>query len=273
MIGNVGVSYLAAMHDKFPAQIALQAFPDIDNPTVAVLWGTFGKNKAFIKDFMTKFPKGTVQIYLSNEVARRKTMYKGELFRKVGVQGYNNKLVQMTPLTKLRIHRRIFAIKSLLEKHKKQHTLILSLGLEDQFTNAATGKLLQCVKEVWPYKTSRNPMGDTFPKLDYGPYFLDYGELHGLSPNLPQNRFGVYCNDGDSIDLPDSNWQLSKIQPSDLSREIKRRRQFGGFGLAWWGEAQGLAGDSGSAVEPRKRNISISSSHISVVKNILKDAL
>ena len=270
---TVGVSYLAAMHKRFPVETAQRSYDRLSEPALALLWGTFGKRREFVRWFMQEHPKGTVLVYLTNEWARENNlMRRGELFRNLDLNGYNEALRRPKKKIVRALQKRTLNIKRLLERHKEQHKLILTLGLEDHFTSRAVRNLISITREVWPYALCRNKEGTVDPGRHYGSQSVDYIELHdsGAGVQFTDPERGIYCNDGLPIYFGDGATPRGYISPSSLCRRIERASKAGGIGLAWFREAQGATGDSRDAPPPRRRRPEISLGHSITVNRILR---
>ena len=266
-----GVSFLAAQHKDFPAKRAFnKVFCDIENPALAFLWGTFGIRTDIIKRFYRCAENGVLQVYISNEVGRRKnTLYKGEFKRRWSVHKYNQKLEKMSFLTKRAIHRRVRRIVRACEPHMQGgDVLLLCTGLEDNMTNKAARNLVEAIREITPHEIVRNPVGNNPQQSRAG---ADYLELHDAKPGVVLHRAGVWSNDGVDIDYGQPRPLPNHVSASSMRTALRQSRTINGARYLWIAEQQGLYGDSAHAGRPRSRRIRVTNQSLDLINSLLKE--
>lgn len=235
-----GCSGFAIMHPNFPCHSFLDLYPrKIKAPAVAVLWGTFGHKLRCLKHFTREFKDRPhlIEIHLSNEACRRnKRCHEGELLRPLGVRQYNHKLREGNEATRKAIQGRAKNILRTLPYIVNENTkILLTTGLEDNFTKEAYTQILEWVQEVWPYDVARNPLGR------HGVFVgnANYLELHGLRPNF-KGKPCITNNDGVKIDMPAAADKFYRRYATSCRVQ-----------LIWFARGQGIRGKE--FLEPRSR--------------------
>lgn len=260
----LGISAFAIMNPGFPCEAFLETARKVDAPALSFLWGTFGSNPSCIQKWVNenKDKPHLIQIHFSNEVCRKKGNCRGgEFFGELTPSEYDAFIVLGPPRFQLELRHRVNRIKALIQSVANENTLvILSMGLEDQYSYIAANILHQYLKEQWPYEISRNPLDHSDP-----PVALVH-ELHGVQlPNL--SRPNCIANlDGVSISTGEDNY-LPSITPEGFSDFIRNncecRAVFG-----WNAASQGIQG--GTFVAPMDRKFVWSRKLIEAVDGILK---
>jgi hypothetical protein len=235
----VGVSSFAILHRDFDCKAYLRILKKNQKPAISFLWGTFGNDFRCIKRALheVRGRSHVLQIHFSNETCRRqpRTCYAGELFKDLRVNGYNKKLERMSGSTMRKLISRMAAIQNFLVANATLNTrVIISGGLEDNYTEKAWGNLYTLLKEVLDYEIVRNPIGEDIRDLSGA----DFIELHGFDQHF-RGRACIANNDG-------SNGTLSDF------RRLFQRNQ-GCLAVIFWERiSQGIEGDK--FIRPRKRN-------------------
>lgn len=177
---QVGLATYGIQNSSFPCK-------EIPRKSVlSIVWGDFGYSKHCLYDASPS----TLLIHLTNETCRKEPYRCGSraFLPTTRVAQYNKLLHRLPRTLKTRLIRRLKAISTL--KNRLGGTIILSLGLEDQFDTRAVRNLYSFVKEHWPYEISRNPL-----KSSYSP--ADYIEFHSLQPK--STKACIFSNDGRDI--------------------------------------------------------------------------
>lgn len=258
----VGWSSFAAMNKRFPCERFLASYDGVERPALSVLWGTFGKDMSCIERFMstTQGRDRLLQIHFSNENCRKKERcLAGELMPRMSVRRFNSALElrrkRVRQAVKRRVENILAKITPLIDDRTK---VILTLGLEDQFTDRAALNLKRMIKRDWNYGIVRNPLNV------YSRSVARYFEYHSLYP--PRREHCVYNPDGRSVRLRGD----SKYRPSVSRQEFRRAvRSYchctGIFG--WNAESQGIGE---KFVAPRRRSFAFSRADSRRVNMILK---
>lgn len=127
---------------------------------MSVLWGTFGGDTSCIVRFLesNKDRPHLLQIHLSNESCRRNGNCKeGELRGDLSRRSYSAALEAGDLATYQQIAARMTEIRNLVEQTKNSNTtLVLSTGLEDNYSPKAYSNLRAFLAGYWPYLFSRS---------------------------------------------------------------------------------------------------------------------
>lgn len=221
-----GFSAYPAMNKRFPCGRFLEVSRYADKPIMAVLYSTFGNNTSCIKKFVHKFRNRShaLEFHLNNETCRRggRVCFEQELFAKKSPRAYSATLEQMPTQVRNRIQKRVKRILEVSESANGNTRLLLSLGLEDQYTDKAASQMFLAVKEIWPYEIIRNPVGDRSRDRN-----ADVIELHAVENIFPADRLCIWNQDGLEGGLVEAQ-RLFKIYRQCLGR------------LAWTIESQGI---------------------------------
>ena len=235
-----GAAFLAAMHDQFPTY-AMTVFDGVDNPALAVLWGTFGRNKEPMRHFLNHntHQKHMLVLYFMNGVCQRKgNCARGEIFPNWSVAKWNHELERNKPAQALvdRISKRVDRIGSFIDKRANLKTVpVLCVCLEDNFTTRAYKTLSRMIKQAgWDYKITRNPVGSAKTTLP-----RDGLELHGKNPQFPAAKRPTF------ISLDGVFGMSYAEQQAWLNKNVQKHRA----SFLWEAENQGLP-PGGSAIAP-----------------------
>mgnify|MGYP000072151636 CR=1 FL=1 len=170
-VGFRGIAVFAAMSPDFPCDEALKSLDGVKYPAMSVLWGTFGKDRSCVIKFMDKFRDRPhlLQIHFSNEACRRNNRcLVDEIRPTANVYWYNRYLTENPWVVAYEIGERALEIRQFVDVAKNENThLVLSLGLEDNYTIPAAIMLEGLISGYWPYLISRNRVngGDVLPSL------------------------------------------------------------------------------------------------------------
>ena len=268
---KIGLCTFAVLHKKFPVMQAIKILSSSSKPVIAALFGTFGTSFGNLYEIMDTYPNLTVIMHMSNEVARRKgNMYRGELLRGYSVDKFNRALENKNKRVERAILRRVRRIKQKLDKKAlPTHRLILSLGLEDQYSKRAVKRLIKLVRSEWPYEISRNPVDIRKTDMRFGRERIDLLELHSKAP-VYRGEHIIWSNDGVDIDFGQQTLVEPNVKASEMSRIIGGRRGDKGIHCLWFGESQGLDRNSKYARRPRGRNPIISNEAVLIFKKFMK---
>lgn len=235
---------------------------------MAILWGTFSTKNICTKKYLQRFKDEphTLEIHFSNEAGRRNgRLGKGELFPSLTVGQYNKALERKKPFVLKEIRLRAKAIAFFFENYGSPKTrLILSTGLEDNYTRKAFENFVRVIREEIPTSVilTRSPLHSTrfFP----GAHFI---ELHGDTPDFPSGAPCISNLDGTDISFGDDRRVLNgAISISEVHRFLKRTRSCAR--LIWWSASQGI--ERGRFIKPRSRNFRIHSQNINAVNRLLR---
>ncbi len=247
----LGMAYLAAMHRKFPAKQAFKVFKGIKYPGLAVLPGTFGNKWSNIELYLEKVSDRPhlLELYLVNNVCLRKGNCKvGEVAKYRSQFEFNRRLERKDRRTFKKIERRIRTYSDFIASNRTlDGNYVLTLGLEDNYTERAARKLFHFVKLHWDYKVARNGLAFSSPRG------IDYHELHQTYNILGHNDIGTL--DGQDINFPHRDPTLSNtVDPKNVREWLSRNHGKVKALLLWSALHQGLEGDSRKAPPPRRRN-------------------
>lgn len=258
-----GATLLAAYHKQFPKRQGLLLLPTT-KAGVQVLWGTFGvptPGNSFVDQFTARYRNHPhlLSIAFSNEACRRNHRCKsGELYPRLSVREYNRLLEGMRVGTKQRLQARVLAILDHVRTASNSQTrIILTTGLEDNYSVKAYEKLYSVIKEVWPYEIVRNPLVPDY--WGSAPFI----ELHAVS--APCYKDTIKSLDGTAIGTG-SGYHPS-ISWDEANRWVAKGRQCFGVFL-WKPEWQGIL--QRKFIEPRRRTFIISNSDIRRVRSVWK---
>lgn len=211
-LAYLGIAAFASMNANYPCREALRIVRESPRPAFVVLWGTFGKEKSCIERYLkqNRRREHLLQIHLTNEAGRRNSRLRsGELYPRASVRRYNRLLEKGRAN---RTYARIRRITRFVETVKREKTkLVLSLGLEDNFTKRARVKLLEKAQEIWPYSLAFNPVGDNCMGVPSGARC----ESHSLRPRFKGHPCS-WSNDGKDILEIDLREQLERVKNCDI---------------------------------------------------------
>lgn len=159
-----GVSaYPAAGWDEETVDNYFRCFPDaFKRPATALLWGPWGYPVAFAKRFIDWAGSRShlVEIHISAETARRTGRNGRQIARNLGTTQYNKALEQHSVKVLNLVDKRVDEIVASIGPFTtSKTTVMLSVGLEDNLSQAAAGELLDAVRaRCGGWKVVRNPM-------------------------------------------------------------------------------------------------------------------
>jgi len=168
-----GVSSFAATSPRFPCDAFLATADFAQRPAMAILWGTFGDDLTCTARFTERYKDKPhlLEIHFSNETCRRNhNCADGELFGSMSVSEYSKALERSDPAVLSAIRDRIRNIRHSAEAIRNDHTyLVLSAGLEDNYTARAFVVLAGELAKEWPYLIVRSGSKfATYPRESHG---------------------------------------------------------------------------------------------------------
>lgn len=266
---NVGVAYFSILSPKFPCAQALSVFETGAEPALATLWGTFGKDTSCLAQWFKKAPekRHILEIHPWNgPCIRNKRCEPHEIGAGLSAKEFNRKVEQGDEELIRAITERIREIKASVEKFARtSDELILSTGLEDNYSPAVFEKILRLVKENWPYKIVRNPVGD-LKKRGYAG--ADYIELHGHKPAFDPNDPCIANLDGTDINFPHRpGTDPEPISWSEARTYVERYSKQCRLTFVWSGAWQGLFGKIFQP--PSARSFKVEEADVARVKELL----
>lgn len=169
----VGISSFAAMSQRFPCEAFLATSDFSSRPAMSVLWGTFGDDPTCLSRFTSRYhdKPHLVQFHFSNESCRRNGNCEfGELRPDLNRREYSAALERKDPALLGTIRDRIKNIRAVAESIRNPNTyLVISAGLEDNYTPAAFVALVEELQREWPYLIVRSGSTFvTFPREQHG---------------------------------------------------------------------------------------------------------
>lgn len=255
------VDYFAIQHRKFPVKTARYAGTKF--PCISFLWSTFGTRKAALKAFLkgNRNRPHVVKVHATNEVCRRfgVCVPKADFLARMSVNTYNKKLASGNKKVKKKLRKLYREIKKTVEGLGNKNTrIVLSLGLESQYTKKAMQNLTAIAKEQYAeFNIVHNPVKNA-PYHGRGGYPAIMLEFHGLQPNASETRYTT-SDDGFRPDYcGDEVGGINGVQLSDASVRFRYTKHSGrAFAIGCWCAAwQGLqSGDSSHIKPPRQRDI------------------
>ncbi len=175
-----GFAAFAAMNPRFPCNAYLRSQETAKRPAMAIVWGTFGYSPECVARYLERFRDRPhlLQIHLSNEVCRRnKRCRENEIEPKLTMRQYNQLLDRRDPNIINQLLERLQLIRAFTNTVKNGNTtLILSAGLEDNYSASAFRNLLGLLREEWPGMISRNPLRPSAGRMG-----ADFIEAHLLN--------------------------------------------------------------------------------------------
>lgn len=181
------------MSPKFPCKKVLDLYKNVQKPVMNPLYGTFGTDVRCINSFIDRFRGRShmVLIYLVNGSCRRmRRCDRGEIYPKASVARFNILLERKNSILGHKIKKRVERIRRdiVLAPRTK---VVLSMGLEDEYSTKAYNSLKTWINETWPAPYSRNPLRNP-NRIRWS--FL---ESHGMRPSSGAK---VCTNDGIDLD-------------------------------------------------------------------------
>ena len=153
---------------------------------MAVLWASFGYDFNCLKRFFNENANRPhlLEIHFSNEAARRRSTSKrfaNELYRHDSVNDYNRRLERMDEGTQAVIRGRLAEIQDFLRHNANSNTVfVLSLGLEDNYSQRAYESLFSFIYSEWPVAMVRSTLKK---KQRAATEFLEYHSNNGKPSN------------------------------------------------------------------------------------------
>lgn len=251
---QVGASFLAAQgFDKKECNAALKVFEGIENPAIAILWGTFTTRNLCLQEFLARYAEKQkhVEIHFSNEAGRKQ----GRL-----------RAGELKTLSKKNIARRTEKIASFIEKYGPVKTSwYVSLGLEDYYARKTVKRICRSFRARMPIYVNyvRNGVVDSYLGC------AQFIELHRYDAKIPRGKPCIFNGDGHDVNFGDGRFTLEgRASIQEMSSALRGARKRGCIVLAWWAGPQGIGR---RFVEPRRRRFRIYSSHVSTVNKILRE--
>jgi len=263
-----GISGFAAPNTRFPTSRFLQQYPpDVINPAIAVLPGTFGWSHKTLKAFCDRFADRPhlVEVHISNGPGRRNKMYKGDFAREFSVSEFNRALVSNSPRIVRRINQRCKRVKRWLARCTNEQTkIVICPELEDNLLNEAWTNLAKQISKTLPYRMVRNPVS--------GGKGGFYTEEHGKTA-LARTRRMLANLDGCSIDFKDGEvYKATSIGVKAATNWYKSQR-LGFARFLWSANQQGLNGagwGAAGAPPPKERDFVVTDEAMVGMRKILE---
>lgn len=169
----VGVSSFAALSPSFPCEAFLATSDFSRRPAMTVLYGTFGDDWSCVSRFIDRYrdKPHLLQVHFSNETCRRnRNCRSGEMRGDLSVAQYSRAIEGGDPAILREIRDRIRDIRAVVEILRGRETyLVLSAGLEDDYTPGAFSRLVRELEKEWPYLIVRSGSKfSTFPRERHG---------------------------------------------------------------------------------------------------------
>lgn len=244
-IKYTGFSAFAAFHPEFPCLEFLSISAKASYPATAVLVTTFGYDTKCVKRYLDRFKNRPhfLEIHTSNETFRR-NLYKATKFEiapTLGVRAYNQAIEKRDAYLLRRVRAKVkWVNKHILPLTNANSYVVLSTGLEDNYSKRAYRIIRNEIKKLWKGDLVRNPLH--IPPNCRDTDGVKYCELH-----LPESDFGkvpcIWNNDGNYDDV----FYQSEFFTRYSSCTVR---------LAWSARAQGIF--TNQFVEPRRRTFEIS---------------
>lgn len=190
-----GGAMLAAMNDRFskpegdsPCDRFLNIVSHAQYPAMAVVWSTFGDDLTCVRKFIAAFSDRPhlLEIHFSNETCRRSKCEKEELMPSWGVEKMNAALEREDKPLGDAVNSRMLDIYAAVAALRASTTkVILSTGLEDNYTDKAFDHMQLWLRMVWADQILRNP-------VSHGNHYKGGADL--LEHHNPDPRFaGQSC--------------------------------------------------------------------------------
>lgn len=172
-----GVSCFAMMAPQFPFEAFLATSDFAPQPTLAALWGTFGDSTdlstARFKQFTSRYfnKLHLIEIHpINNTAIRNNKIFEGEPFPNFTIAQLNAALERNDPATLAIVAQRIQEIRAVMEEVRNDKTyLVLTTGLEDDYTTKAFQNIYAEIIKHWPYFVIRSGSAvGNFPREAHG---------------------------------------------------------------------------------------------------------
>lgn len=261
--GFRGVAALGAMHQNFPCNSLLKLVNQSPRPALGVLFGSFGEELGCIQSYLNsnKNRKHLLEIHFSNEVCRRnKRCARDEFLPDLNITFYNYYLSNFPWVINKEILDRVNLIRDKIVPLINDNTiLILTTGLEDNFTDRAYLNLYGMIRPFWPYYMARNPVRGINGKVFVSEAKI--AESHILNSKFPKDVLCMVSEDGNQQQNADSR-KLLRQRRGCLAVFLWRWR--------WQNAAPSGAKRSGLYVPPRERKFRITPRDVREVGRILR---
>lgn len=261
--GFRGVAALGAMHPNFPCDSLLKLVNQSPRPALGVLWDSFGQELSCVAAYLNsnKNRQHLLEIHFSNEVCRRnKRCTSDEFLSELSVSFYNYYLTNFPWVINKRILDRVFEIRDkVVPLINKNTILILTTGLEDNFTDRAYLNLYGMIRPVWPFYMARNPVRGINGKV-----FISEAKIvesHILGSRFPSEVLCMVSEDGNQQQNADSR-RLLRQRRGCLAVFLWRWR--------WQNAAPSGAKRAGLYIPPREREFRITPRDVREVGGLLR---
>lgn len=260
-------------------KMALDALDKFSVPALAVLWQTFGEDTSCVEAFLERFADKPhiLEIHMSNQTCLHgRVCYEGEILPgKTKASTYARLLEAKDADLLSLIQARVDEVVAFVATHKNSNSrIIISTGLEDNFTSPAYNlvlSLLKAAQSVTDFEIARSPYNrKAYPEtLGEG----DLIELHGFKPKLDPSLNGrcIINNDGEDIVFHSSPAD-KELTVNQVPSFLKRYLDKGCLVFLWWSSPQGLGQNlkDGQSIPPRERNFVLNSSQLSKIDGIFR---
>lgn len=185
----LGFSSFAALSPKFPCDEFLRLLESSPRPAMSVLYGTFGDDWTCVHKFEQRFASRPrlLQVHLSNGSCRRfGRCGEGEIDPGASLVSFKNQLRLSD------FQRRVVHVKKKLGSFGENGRYVISIELEDNFSNREFSRLFRVVKREWPFWISRSSV--TRNSLRGA---SDYVERHG--DRVACTSTTIWNNDGTPV--------------------------------------------------------------------------
>lgn len=249
---KAGAAEYAMLSAKWPCALARESENAVGLKQLrkAVLWNTFGRETACLKQYFSDPRLVSFQMHLINEVCQRDNDCGSyEFLHQLTPQEYNQRLIAKDDKLLKRLKRYLAEPSNLVNANLKPGMeCLISPGLESNLSTAAAQVLIDTVSPFFPScKIVWNPVGNN---RDAKPIGGTVFELHGSDPVMSPP-----CNadlDGVDISFPSRPAILPlNIASSQVPAYIKRYSKCSNSFL-WIAEYNGIT--KGSFVDPRQRS-------------------
>lgn len=281
----VGLSAFAAANENFPFRKWLRTMRGVDKPALSILWATFGDSNGEVSTRrVQRFTESNkdkphlLEIHLLNQTcydqsSEGRKCRRAEFVPNLNHRGFNRRVVALNSKgVRLRtvISARVKEIKTWVDTVRNENTtVILSTGLEDQYSDAAYNTIVRIIQEAgWTDEIVRNPETTKRIVISDG---ANYYESHpGSAANAnKESGWPLVTNncivnlDGVSTPETTSGESITK----DQAKDFIRRHQNCFAVLLWNQPSQGL---DTLNVRPRRRTFVLSNPDIRAINEALK---
>lgn len=263
----IGLAIYAATSTAFPCSKALEALQNIENPAIEIMAESFGSDYKCLYRFSSRFSDrdNLAVVHITNEVCRRnKNCSRFELLPTYSVSRLNRALSRGRKHVETAYRRRIRAILGRLQGLQQRARLLLTTGLEDNFTPAAFKEVKRIILEETggKYEIVRSKVDKQVGgNHDY------FDELHAW-PVKNINARSLYNFDGLSICYDERDCRQGGVSVRQARRIITERAQNAFAVFLWRGEWQGL--DGGIFKFPRARKFRFNQRDVLETKKLME---